>query len=400
MTEEKFIIYGAEARARPPWPWRQRTLFHLKEQIHGLLDKRQFSHGNSARLDYRHYRGPDCINWGDVAISQSVGAFIAPSAKPSLQYFNWGELNTLPPPCTNTQETIVFAGSGYFFIESNRRLAPRIADDLHILERRGGRALFLGVGINLPSANDQTPPSALHPQDEKLVCRLLARAVGVSVRDTLTQQILQQSTNQPIQLTGDPALHFHSLLQSQIQQGQKTEKRGKPIIGINLAFHGMETTVLLQRNIESYAAVLKKLQDATHCEFRYFVHFGTEHILPKLLAARGIRMKVCAGDTVALARGYAKLDLHIGGMLHSCILATSSGTPCLGLAYDIKHQGFFDLMGLSEHCLSAFHFDPDQLYARALALLADPAPVRAQITARRDALQAATLDFLRHTLPA
>jgi len=100
-----------------------------------------------------------------------------------------------------------------------------------------------------------------------------------------------------------------------------------------------------------------------------------------------------------LARGYAKLDLHIGGMLHSCILATSAGTPCIALAYDIKHQGFFDLIGLSEHCLSAFHFDPDQLYARALALLADPAPVRAQITARRDALQAATLDFLRHTLP-
>ena len=109
-------------------------------------------------------------------------------------------------------------------------------------------------------------------------------------------------------------------------------------------------------------------------------------------------MKVCAGDTVALAAEYGNLDLHIGGMLHSCILATSAGTPCLGLAYDIKHQGFFDLMGLSEHCLSAFHFDPDQLYVRALALLADPAPVRAQISARRDTLQAATLDFLRHTL--
>ncbi|MDO9448983.1 MAG: polysaccharide pyruvyl transferase family protein, partial [Rugosibacter sp.] len=105
-----------------------------------------------------------------------------------------------------------------------------------------------------------------------------------------------------------------------------------------------------------------------------------------------------AGETAdipLLTREYAKLDLHIGGMLHSCILATSAGTPCLALAYDIKHQGFFDLMGLPENCLSAANFNPDALYARAMDLLANPAPVRSQIVVRRDQLEMETHAFLK-----
>lgn len=396
MTEKKFIIYGAEAKSRPSWPWAQRVKFHLKAQIHRLLDQRQFSRRDSSRLDYRHYRGPDCINWGDVAIAQSVGAFVSSIVTAPLQYLNWGELNKLPPPNPTVQEIVVFAGSGYFFLESTKRLAPRIADDLRILEQRGARAIFFGVGVNFPSHEESTTPSTLHPQDEQIVRRLLVHATGISVRDTQTQAILQLLTPQPIKLIGDPALHFCTLKKLPAQQFPSD--KSCPVMGLNLAFHGMETTVLLQRNLEAYVAVLKKLQEATLCKFRYFVHFGTEHILPKLLAARGIRIEVCAGDTVTLASGYADLDLHIGGMLHSCILATSAGTPCIGLAYDIKHQGFFDLMGLPDNCFPAAHFDPDELYARALALLADPAPVRAQISARRDELYKATLDFLHNAL--
>jgi hypothetical protein len=148
---------------------------------------------------------------------------------------------------------------------------------------------------------------------------------------------------------------------------------------------------------------LLRLQKETGAKFQYFVHYATENILPKLLAQRGVHIKKVpegthragAGDTATLVCEYAKLDLHIGGMLHSCILATSAGTPCIALAYDIKHQGFFDLMGLPENCLSAANFNPDVLYARAMTLLSNPAPVRGHIATRRDQLQMETHAFLK-----
>jgi polysaccharide pyruvyl transferase WcaK-like protein len=87
-------------------------------------------------------------------------------------------------------------------------------------------------------------------------------------------------------------------------------------------------------------------------------------------------------------------------MLHSCILATSAGTPCLALAYDIKHQGFFDLMGLPQNCLSAADFDPEALFTRALDLLANPSPVRNHIAARRKVLETETRNFLAQQLKA
>jgi len=276
-------------------------------------------------------------------------------------------------------------------------------------------AVFFGVGLNRPGQTDLDAPVSLHPDDAALVTQLLDYAQAVSVCDTGTQAALVPLTSKPIHLISDPALHFFHAIGIQTPAAKTCSANTPPVIGVNFSFHGEHSNALLKKNLEGYCTVLLKLQKETSAEFRYFVHYATENIVPKLLAQRGVNIKKVpegthragagdtprskstfrTADTATLAREYAKLDLHIGGMLHSCILATSAGTPCIALAYDIKHQGFFGLMGLPENCLSAANFNPNALYARAMDLLANPAPVCTQIAIRRDQLQMETHAFLK-----
>lgn len=402
MTTQKIILYGAESDLHKPLTMAERMRFSARRKVHGYRDVANFRRGDLSHLNYLNYEGRDVINLGDVAIGQSTTALIQrllPEA--DILPVNWGELSRHDiKEADRHKTTLIFNGSGYFILAANGRLAARIKDDLDYLRHHAIPAFFFGIGLNRPGGSTLAPPVSLHPDDAAVIAELLHHAQAISVRDASTQKALTPLTSSPIHLTGDPTLHFFQSMGLRTPPVTIHRANTPPLIGLNFSFHGKNSNHLLKKNLEAYCAVLLRLQKETGAEFHYFSHYATEKIIPRLLTQRGVVIKkVCVGDTVALARGYAKLDLHIGGMLHSCILATSAGTPCIALAYDIKHQGFFDLIGLSEHCLSAFHFDPDQLYARALALLADPAPVRAQITARRDALQAATLDFLRHTLP-
>lgn len=401
VVAPKIILYGAEAAPRPPLSIRERVRFAARRKVHGYRDAARFRHGDLSRLDYRNYEGRDAINRGDVAITQATAALVRkllPEAE--ILGINWGELDKYSAKNKDRQKTaLIFSGSGYFYTTPNGRLAERIKDDFEWLLDQQIPAFFFGVGLNRPSHTDLDTPVCLHPEDAALVSQLLDYAQAVSVRDATTQSALALLTSKPIHLIGDPALHFYHAIRIEQPPADICPANTPPVIGVNFSFHGKNSNALLNKNLASYCAVLLRLQEKTGATFRYFVHYGTENILPMLLAQHGVNIqKVCAGDTATLAQEYAKLDLHIGGMLHSCILATGAGTPCLALAYDIKHHGFFDLMGLPEHCLSAIDFDPDALYARAMDLLANPAPVRTHIAARRQELEIETSSFLNNQL--
>jgi len=405
MAAPKIILYGAEASSRPPLSTAERVRFDARRKWHGYRDAAHFRHGDLSHLDYRNYEGRDAINLGDVAISQSAAALIKhvlPEA--DILPINWGELSQHPVNDAKRHKIIlIFSGSGYFHVAADGRLAKRIKDDFDTLRHHAIPAFFFGVGLNRPGQTDLDAPASLHPEDAALVTQLLDYAQAVSVRDTATQSALAALTSKPVHLIGDPVLHFFHAMGLQIPATPPVARNTPPAIGVNFSFHGKNSNALLQKNLETYCSVLLRLQKETGAKFHYFVHYNTENVLPEFLVQRGVHIKrvgpkVGAGDTAALARGYAELDLHVGGMLHSCILATSAGTPCIALAYDIKHQGFFDLMGLPENCLSAANFNPEALYSRAMDLLANPAPVRAHIAVRRDQLESETLSFLSNQL--
>ena len=115
----------------------------------------------------------------------------------------------------------------------------------------------------------------------------------------------------------------------------------------------------------------------------YLIHYDTEHFIPRLLAIAGIKTEVIYGSASELIASYKQLNLHIGGMLHSCILAHNAGVPCIGLSYDIKHYNFLKLFELEENCYSALDFDPDKLLEKALYLLDNPATTRQTIATNK-----------------
>lgn len=116
-----------------------------------------------------------------------------------------------------------------------------------------------------------------------------------------------------------------------------------------------------------------------------------------MLALKNIRTEIIDGEPGSLVRGYAGLDLHIGGMLHSCILAHSVDTPAIALAYDIKHSGFMDLFGLMGNCLPSPELTLQALIERVRELLMNHEHYTELISITRSKLLQLTNDFVKRS---
>lgn len=129
------------------------------------------------------------------------------------------------------------------------------------------------------------------------------------------------------------------------------------------------------------------------------VHFDSEVLIAHLLRDAGLPVTIVNGDIATLQATYAGLDMHVGGMLHSCILACSVGTPCVGIAYDVKHAGFFELMGIPELSIPATPFDVDAMVLTCIQAFKDRLAIRDHLNTRREMLRAEGDRFLQTQLP-
>lgn len=393
----KVAIYGAEPTPQiSPGPIGKVVRF-LKRARAFRRDAAGLLAGDLSGLDYRNYVSRYTINQGDLAICQSVTRFVrthAPTA--SIEMIRWGETRRPEPPWSD----FVVGGSGYIILDANGHVGPRLIQDIEFFKQYGIRPILFGIGINQPSTLTQNGSNIdIAPTVEANLRELLSMAKAISVRDPFTQAALSRYTNKQVELIGDPALHFGHL--HGIQHAVRPNPRHRrPLIGLNLNFHGPSSTKLLRRNLPILAKALKSLRDEHHCDFRYFVHFDTSLVIPKLLALDGIEMEVIQGNPKTLTLGYADLDVHIGGMLHSCILAHSVDTPAIAIAYDIKHRGFMELFGLEKNCLSAADITAFALIERVRDVLTHPAPYREAISTTRERLERIAHNFARTNLSA
>ena len=157
-------------------------------------------------------------------------------------------------------------------------------------------------------------------------------------------------------------------------------------MGLNLPFHGPSSNRFLLDNLPAYARALKAIQRESGCRFRYITHHACEYIVPRLLRAAGVPLEIVHADLVGTCNAYRGIDLHIGGMLHSCIFSASAGTPWIAIAYDIKHQGFNRMMCMDHYYQDASSFSESALIALALDSLHNREALRARIDARRSEL--------------
>lgn len=342
-------------------------------------------------LDYRSYDKGQSSNIGDFAISIAITSMLnQEEGATSYIPVNWGSLQQcIHGKNFSPSDWVVVAGGGYIFFSPDGALSSRIESDLQALGDTNMRLALVGIGIN-----QQIPDtSAFHISDAagNTIKRVLEKASYISVRDVFSRDVLASFTDKPVVLTGDPALHLADLLN--INSTKRITHR-KTTIGLNLPFHGPTSSRILSRNLRSYIAALHTIQARHDCTFKYFSHYETESLIPKLLRRSGIKVEIASSDLACMLQEYAELDLHIGGMLHSCIFAHSVDTPCIGLAYDIKHQGFFDLFSLPQQCLSAFEFDQSELLDRVDRTMSENQEIRSHIQKNRIHLQAINKEFI------
>lgn len=345
------VAYGAAAE-RPILPsvaWRFREWARREYYAQRALAYTR----HNRRLPPLVYQDHSCnwfVNHGDVAIADTLINHVTPCGDLPVERRNWrpagsvGWLDEIASPAT-----VMVCGGGYIFLDGAGKLSPRLAADLAEFRRAGARFGLIGVGVNQLTENATRRDLEPDTTDVATLQGLFGEAAFSSVRDVATQQYLYRATGLTIPLSGDPALF---MLDPNHQTLQTRNSVQKLRIGLSLPFHGTVVDRHLNRCLPALVAAMSDIRSHLDCEFHYFAHYDGELVLPRLLRQFGLNFTVHRGSVQALMHGYGQMDVHIGGMLHSCILATNHNVPLVGLAYDTKHSGLFNLLGLPEQKLN------------------------------------------------
>ncbi|MBY0341746.1 MAG: polysaccharide pyruvyl transferase family protein [Rhodocyclaceae bacterium] len=380
-------IYGAAADISPHLARRLPLLASLKRNLKVWRDQYRLRYAANFHCDYRDYSVKYATNIGDIAIAETIRLNLRQALPDcSLSNVDWGD--TAPLHALNSKRRIdllVVAGGGYFLFNHDGGLQPRLRADLDFLKTSGIPYMLWGVGVNQPF-NPQGEQCRITPSldDKETLRSLLDGADLVTVRDVYSADYLSALTGQNVQLIGDPALHTAAALGFPPAEKQDADTT---LIGINLPFHGPSSNQFLLANLAAYVRALKAIQQSSHCRFRYITHHANEYVIPRLLRTQGISMDIVHADLAGTCAAYRDLDLHIGGMLHSCILAASSGTPWIAIAYDIKHRGFNQLMGMDDYYQDTLHFSATALSELAQRALENRNALRQHIAVRREELR-------------
>lgn len=360
------------------------ALARLKQHLKLQRDLLHFKRSKAPALDYRDYGGAHAYNVGDVAIAETIRQLLLRQAGDcTFSNANWGDIESLREiNQRNRIDLIVIAGSGYFQFNHEGELAEHLSRDQAFFSDTGIPYAFFGVGINQPFKQGVKEAGLeASAASTGLLRSLLDGARLITVRDDYSASFFSSHTDKAIHMIGDPALHVAAMLG--LEPRSKTEVAATPLIGLNFSFHGPTSNKLLLENLAAYAQALLEIRQRTGCRFRYIVHHGSEYPIPHFLRAYGVPVETVHADMTTTASAYRELDLHIGGMLHSCILAASSGTPWIAIAYDIKHRGFNLSMGMENYYMDAPGFDRNKLPQLVLQSLEQNQSLRESIRQHR-----------------
>jgi Polysaccharide pyruvyl transferase len=387
------ILYGAL-----PWePQTQSTMDRIARQARIAISSMQalsaLKNNHPPTLNYRNFDSRNPSNVGDFSICLTIEQIMRTHmGRSSFDHVLWGRLDSL---AAKQDRVINFTGGGYLFFSPDGQLSPRVGEDVIFAERHHCTFNMIGIGINQPQGTDSKLDISKDAQTT--IRKLIQHCQSVSVRDELTRKVLQDITGRDFAMLGDPALHLASVLG--IQRSSPPRQAGPMRIGINFAFHGPTSNQIFNRNIARYVSTLKILQKRLDARFVYMQHHAAESAIPGILRSSGIALEKCKPRLGNLLPTYAGLDFHIGAMLHSCILALSVDTPCLALAYDIKHRGLFDLFEMPENCLSGSAFDPDALLEAVDREVGQATARSASIAKRRRELEGTFLKHMNNIRP-
>ena len=225
----------------------------------------------------------------------------------------------------------------------------------------------------------------------------LSRLQRISVRDRLAQETLAPLTHKPVDIVPDPAFMLNiaprNLAIAQLENAG-VPLDGKPVIGVSVkrSFHTDANIIphkyavkyrlrkipgeeQMRVNTELTAAALDTMA-AEHEAYILFLptytapHENDVDICRRVWEQMQTQRHACLViDDPRLYKSVCReLSVMLGGRMHAAILAAGAGTPVVGLGYNPKFAGMFELLGRDAQCLSLEKFvagsDPGPLAAQ------------------------------------
>ncbi len=282
------------------------------------------------------------------------------------------------------------AGSGYIHPKKTGNLPARVFSDYDAIKKSGCRVSLIGIGVNVLLDWDHSKATSLTADSRAVLEALFGICSSITVRDEQSQKFIRQLGNYNTPIIGDPALFLSEQFSEPTIQRQDTKLR----IGLSIPFHGIEPTEWIRSNIKEFIEFLRKLQQSKNAKFEYYLHYDSERLVYEVMRDSGLDVTLRDGDTHTLLSHYRCLDLHIGGMLHSCIMASSQRIPTIALAYDAKHFGFFKLLEREEFCIYNQSLDYSKLNNLIDQIVNSQATQRQQLDARIKHLETSYLEAI------
>ena len=239
---------------------------------------------------------------------------------------------------------------------------------------------------------------------------LLRRAESVSVRDEDSQRILADLGVQRVALTADSAFFAKpadpDLLAPLLEAYGVLEEDSLLVVAPRVLSTDRKRLYLQEQMTEALirdtplclASAINRLAGKFDRILVMAMHFhGPDSDVPLIQAimsqvsARNVQLvdrELRPEMAIALFR---RARLVLGVRLHALLLASSMGTPIVGIAYEQKVRSLFERLELQGCCLDLLTLDEDRLVAAAEMVLRDERRIRDDLDRRVSELRALIL---------
>ncbi|MFQ6129577.1 MAG: polysaccharide pyruvyl transferase family protein [Candidatus Hadarchaeaceae archaeon] len=218
------------------------------------------------------------------------------------------------------------------------------------------------------------------------------RAKLTSVRDEYTCKFLRDLGIQDVHIIGDPAIFLGFEETNQVALDKNKVK-----IGVNVASHYWELyPKYLNRTIGEYIKACEFLIKRLDAEIVYLIHHSDEHQVVEAMKKKNLPLKVVDTNPnpYKMKFIYGKLDLVIGMMMHSTVLAFGSGVPIVNIAYDAKNYNFMEFIGQGDKVIDVREANFKEISDLAMRALDDSKNIKAGFKALKGKLWRRQEDFL------
>jgi polysaccharide pyruvyl transferase WcaK-like protein len=268
-----------------------------------------------------------------------------------------------------SQDLIIVGGGGLFQDDDSRVKMPYWASKLALLRLVNANIVghCLGAG-------------PLDHAESRLFASVACSTMqSISVRDHFAFRALSPCTKKPVHIVPDPAFMLppaskHEAIRLIDTAGIATNK---PIIGVAIRrwFHKLGGFVphrlrvsmgfdkdngfaAMEHFLDVLAAALHHLAHRLQASILLLPTYNISHegdaAVCRRLASKlhGVPVGIAEIRDPQLYKAVTgELALMVASRMHPMILAASMGTPIVGLAYNGKFDGMFDMLGLSHHPL-------------------------------------------------